>query len=90
MDHFDFSKIINMLFPVLIAAIGWLLTQITTLNSKVQDIESKMPILINSNGQPTDSPISAEARYKLRDELTGKINDLAVRVKLLEKVTEGK
>lgn len=90
MDHFDFTKIINMLFPVLIAAIGWLLTQITTLNSKVQDIESKMPILITSNGVPTDSPISAEARYKLRDELTGKINDLAVRVKLLEKVTEGK
>ena len=90
MDHFDFTKIINMLFPVLIAAIGWLLTQITTLNSKVQDIESKMPILITSNGAPTDSPISAEARYKLRDELTGKINDLAVRVKLLEKVTEGK
>lgn len=90
MDHFDFTKIINMLFPVLIAAIGWLLTQITTLNSKVQEIESKMPILISSNGVPTDSPISAEARYKLRDELTGKINDLAVRVKLLEKVTEGK
>jgi hypothetical protein len=90
MDHFDFSKIINMLFPVLLAAIGWLLTQITTLNSKVQDIESKMPILITSNGVPTDSPVSAEARYKLRDELTGKINDLAVRVKLLEKVTEGK
>ena len=90
MDHFDFTKIINMLFPVLIAAIGWLLTQITTLNSKVQDIESKMPILITSNGVPTDSPLSAEARYKLRDELTGKINDLAVRVKLLEKVTEGK
>lgn len=90
MDHFDFTKIINMLFPVLIAAIGWLLTQITTLNSKVQDIESKMPILITSNGVPTDSPISAEARYKLRDELTGKINDLAVRVKLLEKVTESK
>lgn len=90
MDHFDFTKIINMLFPVLIAAIGWLLTQITTLNSKVQDIESKMPILITSNGVPTDSPVSAEARYKLRDELTGKINDLAVRVKLLEKVTEGK
>ena len=90
MDHFDFTKIINMLFPVLIAAIGWLLTQITTLNSKVQDIESKMPILITSNGVPTDSPISADARYKLRDELTSKINDLTVRVKLLEKVTEGK
>ena len=88
--HFDFSKIINMLFPVLIAAIGWLLSQLSTLTMKVQELEGKMPILITTNGTPTDSPISAEARYKLREELTGKINDLAVRVRLLEKVTEGK
>ena len=90
MDHFDFSKIINMLFPVLVAAIGWLLSQISTLTMKVQDIENKMPILITPQGVPTDSPISAEARYKIRDELTGKINDLSVRVRILEKVTEGK
>lgn len=89
-NHFDFSKIINMLFPVLVAAIGWLLTQINTLNSKVQDLESKMPALITPAGVPTDSPISAEARYKLRDELTRQINDLAVRVRILEKITEGK
>lgn len=88
--HFNFSKIINMFFPVLVAAIGWLLTQINTLNTKVQDLESKMPILITSNGVPTDSPISADARYKLRDELTKQINDLSVRVRILEKVTEGK
>lgn len=88
--HFDFGKIINMLFPVLVAAIGWLLSQITTLTAKVQELESKMPILITSGGQPTDSPISAEARYKLRDELTNKINELAVRVRILEKITEGK
>lgn len=90
MDHFDFSKIINMLFPVLLAAIGWLLSQISTLTMKVQDLESKMPMLITPKGVPTDSPISAEARYKLRDELTGKINELSVRVRILEKVTEGK
>lgn len=89
-QHFDFGKIINMLFPVLVAVIGWLLTQLTTLNAKVQELESKMPMLITANGQPTDSPISAEARYKLRDELTSKINELSVRVRILEKVVEGK
>ena len=88
--HFDFSKIINMLFPVLVAAIGWLLSQLNTLTLKVQDLEGKMPILITSQGTPTDSPISAEARYKLREEITRQINDLAVRVRILEKVTEGK
>ena len=88
--HFDFSKIINMLFPVLVAAIGWLLTQLNTLTMKVQDLEGKMPMLITPQGAPTDSPISAEARYKLREELTKQINDIAVRVRILEKVTEGK
>ena len=88
--HFDFAKVINMLFPVIVAVIGWLLSQLTTLNEKVQSLESKMPILITSGGQPTDSPISAEARYKLRDELSNKISELAVRVRILEKVTEGK
>ena len=90
MDHFDFSKIINMVFPIVIAAIGWLLSQITTLNTKVQELESKMPMLITAQGIPTDSPISSEARYRLRDELTKQINDMAVRVRILEKVTEGK
>jgi len=80
----DLNKITSMLFPVLIAAVGWLLSQITTLNTKVQDLESKMPMLITSQGTPTDSPISAEARYKLRDELTKEINDLVVRVTLIE------
>jgi hypothetical protein len=47
-------------------------------------------MLITPQGTPTDSPLSAEARYKLRDELTGKLNELSVRVRILEKVTEGK
>jgi hypothetical protein len=88
--HFNFGKIINMAFPILVAAIGWLLSQITTLNTKVQDLESKMPMLITAQGVPTDSPISLEARYKLRDELTKELNELSVRVRILEKVTEGK
>lgn len=86
----DFTKIISMLFPVLIAAVGWLLSQITDLNTRVQGVESKMPMLITPQGVPTDSPLSAEARYKLRDEITKQINDLSVRVRLLEKETEDK
>jgi hypothetical protein len=49
-----------------------------------------MPMLITAQGIPTDSPISAEARYRLRDDLTKQFNDMAVRVRILEKVTEGK
>ena len=90
MEDLNLSKIINMAFPILVAAIGWLLSQITSLNIKVQELESKMPMLITPQGVPTDSPISAEARYRLRDELTKQINDLHIRVRLLERTADGK
>lgn len=86
----DFTKIISMFFPVLVAAVGWLLSQITDLNARLQNVENKMPILITPQGVVTDSPLSAEARYKLRDEITKQINDLSIRVRLLEKTAENK
>ena len=81
---FDISKIASMAFPVIVAAITWLVSGINTLHMDVQDIKGKMPLLITSQGIPTDSPISADARYKLRDEIFKEVNDLRVRVRLLE------
>jgi len=43
-----------------------------------------MPALITPSGVPTDSPISADARHKLKEELYKDIHDLQVRVKLME------
>jgi len=82
--HFDVSKIASMAFLVIVAAITWLISGINTLHMDVQDIKGKMPLLITPQGIPTDSPISAYARYKLRDEMFKEINDLRVRVRLLE------
>lgn len=80
----DMSKITSMLFPVVISAIAWLLSQITSLQADVIDIKSKMPALITPQGVPTDSPVSAENRAKLKEELMVKINELQVQVKLIE------
>lgn len=80
----DISKIANMAFPVIVAAITWLVSGINTLHMDVQDMKGKMPLLITPQGIPTDSPLSAEARYKLRDEIFKELNDLRVRVRLLE------
>jgi len=82
--HIDVSKIASMAFPVIVAAITWLISGINTLHMDVQDIKGKMPLLITPQGVPTDSPISAEARYKLRDEIYKDINDMRVRIRLLE------
>jgi hypothetical protein len=78
------QKVIDMLFPVLLAAVGWLLAEIASFNNRLLSIESKMPALITPEGVPTDSPISAERRHSLKEEIYTDIHDLKVRVKLLE------
>jgi hypothetical protein len=47
-----------------------------------------MPALITNEGVPTDSPISAERRAKMREEIYKEVHDLHVRVKLIEERTK--
>ena len=49
-----------------------------------------MPALITPQGTPTDSPLSAEARHKLKEELYRDIHDLQVRTKLMEERSKAK
>ncbi len=80
----NMQKIVDMLFPVLLACVGWLLTEITSFQTRLIAIESKMPALITPEGVPTDSPISAGRRQQMKDEIMNDIHDLQVRVKLME------
>ena len=81
---FDIGKALEMLFPVLVAAVGWLLAEVTSFNSRITSIESKLPALITPEGVPTDSPISAERRHHMKEEIYKDIHDLQVRVKVIE------
>jgi hypothetical protein len=80
----DLSKLTSMMFPVIVSAIAWMLSSLSGMQNDLIDIKSKMPILITQQGIPTDSPISAEARAKLKEELKGQIAELSIRVRLLE------
>ena len=80
----DWTKVIPMIFPVMVAAVGWMITSVNNMQSDMIDIKSKMPALITQQGVPTDSPISAEARNKLKEELNNKIGELNVRIRILE------
>ncbi len=73
-----------MLFPVIVSAIAWLLTSMASIQTDLIHIKSKMPILITDQGVIIDSPQSAEARAKLKDQLKAEIADLHIRVTLLE------
>ena len=81
---FSMEKVVDMLFPVLLAAVGWLLSEITSFQNRLIEIESKIPILITDDGVPTDSPISEARRQQMKDDLMEDIHDLQVRVKLME------
>jgi hypothetical protein len=78
------GKLIPMIFPVLVAAVGWMISSVNSMQNDLVDIRSKMPALITAQGVPTDSPLSAEARNKLKEELNTKIGELNVRIRILE------
>jgi hypothetical protein len=78
------QDILKAVLPILVAAIGWLLSEVGSFNTRLTKIEGAMPALITEQGVPTDSPISAERRHVLKEELYKEIHDLQVRVKLME------
>ena len=80
----DWTKVMQMAFPVIVAAITWIISSVTNMQHDIVDIKSKMPALITSQGTPTDSPISAEKRHQLKEEIYKDIHDLQVCLKLLE------
>jgi hypothetical protein len=65
-------------------SLAWLLGQVNSFSERLTKIEGQMPALITKEGVPTDSPISAERRAILKEQLMAHINDLQVKVRLLE------
>lgn len=80
------SDVLKAVIPIIVAALAWLLGQVSSANERLVKIESAMPALITREGVPTDSPLSAERRAILKDTLQREINDLHVRVMLLEQL----
>ncbi|NCZ28766.1 MAG: hypothetical protein EBX70_03555 [Betaproteobacteria bacterium] len=76
--------------PRLDSALAWLLGQVASFSERLTKIEGQMPALITPEGVPTDSPISAERRQRMKEELLDKIYDLQMRVKLLEQKEKDK
>ena len=82
------QDVLKAVIPILVVCLGWLLGQVSSFQTRLTQIEGKMPALITNEGVPTDSPISAERRAKMREEVFKEIHDLHVRVKLIEERTK--
>ena len=78
------ADVLKAVIPIIVAALAWVLGQVSSANERLVKVEAAMPALITREGVPTDSPLSAERRANLKEELTREINDLHVRVMLLE------
>jgi len=78
------QDLLKAVIPIVVVCLGWLLGQVSSFQTRLTQIEGKMPALITNEGIPTDSPLSAEKRAKMREELYKELHDLHVRVKLLE------
>jgi hypothetical protein len=78
------SDVLKAVIPIVVACLAWLLGQVASFSERLTKIEGQMPALITKEGVPTDSPISAERRAILKEQIYKDINDLQVKVKLLE------
>ena len=78
------SDVLKAIIPIVVAALAWLLGQVASLSERLTKIEGQMPALITREGVPTDSPISAERRAVLKEQMMSHINELQVKVGLLE------
>ena len=82
--NFKMEDVVKIVLPLLFSAMIWLLNQVGSFNERLVKIEGAMPALITPQGVPTDSPLSAERRHILKEEIFKDIHDLQVRIKLME------
>lgn len=78
------QDLLKAVIPIVVVCLGWLLGQVSSFQTRLTQIEGKMPALITNEGIPTDSPISAEKRARVREEIYKELHELHVRVKLIE------
>ena len=80
----NWADVLKAVIPIVVMALAWLLGQVNSFSERLTKIEGSMPALITKEGIPTDSPISAERRAAIKEQIYRDINELQVRVKLLE------
>lgn len=80
----NWSDALKAVIPIVVMSLAWLLGQVNSFSERLTKIEGQMPALITKEGIPTDSPVSAERRVLMKEQIYKDINELTVKVKLLE------
>ena len=80
----NWSDVLKAVIPIVVMSLAWLLGQVNSFSERLTKIEGSMAALITREGIPTDSPISAERRHAMKEEIYRDIHQLQVKVQLLE------
>lgn len=82
--NMSWSDVLKAVIPIVVMSLAWLLGQVNDFSTRLTRMEGSMPALITKEGIPTDSPISSERRAILKEQIMAHINELQVKVRLLE------
>jgi hypothetical protein len=80
----NWTDTLKAIIPIVVMSLAWLLGQVNDFSTRLTRMEGSMPALITKEGVPTDSPISAERRAIMKEQMMIHINELQVKVRLLE------
>jgi hypothetical protein len=80
----NMQDLLKAVIPIVVVCLGWLLGQVSDFSTRLTKIEGQMPALITKENVPTDSPLSAEKRHIMKEEIYKDIHQLQVKVQLLE------
>lgn len=86
----NWQDALKAIIPIVVMSLAWLLGQVNDFSTRLTKIEGHMPSLITKEGIPTDSPISAEKRHAMKEEIYKEIHQLQVKVQLLEEREKAK
>jgi hypothetical protein len=82
--NLNIQSVLTAMAPILVAAVGYLITSLNDLENRMYKTESRMMQLVTPEGQIVPSPDNAIARQELREQMLNIIHDMQVRIKLLE------
>ena len=82
--QFNLQGVLTAVAPVLIAAVGYLMTALNEQENRLYLIESRMMQLVTPDGAIVPSPDNAIARQNLREQMMHISHELQVRISLLE------
>lgn len=82
--NLNIQSVLTALAPILFAAVGYLITSLNELESRIQKTEGYLMLLVTPQGEIVASPANSIERQKMREDFMRIIHDMQVRIKLLE------